>query len=129
MTPSIVAAGGVVWRRDIEGEIEVLLVHRPRYDDWSLPKGKQEEVEALIGFLSRHPLHFIQWRNLNFDPLRYLKEMNAAATHSRPIGMKAVLELVQERFPDISHGYFNPPKERFYVSFLNVVESENFVCK
>ena len=73
-----------------------------------------EEVEALIGFLSTHPLHFIQWRNLNFDPLRYLKEMNAAATHSRPIGMKAVLELVQERFPDISHGYFNPPKERFY---------------
>jgi hypothetical protein len=40
--------------------------------------------------------------------------MNAAVTHSRPIGMKAVLELVQERFPDISQGYFNPPKERFY---------------
>ena len=73
-----------------------------------------EEVEALIGFLSTHPLHFIQWRNLNFDPLRYLKEMNAAATHSSPIGMKAVLELIQEQFPDISHGYFNPPKERFY---------------
>ncbi len=48
MTPAIVAAGGVVWRRDIEGEIEVLLVHRPRYDDWSLPKGKVEEGEALI---------------------------------------------------------------------------------
>ena len=47
MTPSIVAAGGVVWRRDIEGEIEVLLVHRPRYDDWSLPKGKQECVQNL----------------------------------------------------------------------------------
>jgi 8-oxo-dGTP diphosphatase len=34
------AAGGVVWRRDEDGEIEVLLVHRPKYDDWSLPKGK-----------------------------------------------------------------------------------------
>ncbi|MBI5591917.1 MAG: radical SAM protein [Deltaproteobacteria bacterium] len=73
-----------------------------------------EEVEALLGFLSRHPLHFIQWRNLNFDPFRYLKEMHAAATHSRPIGMKTVLERIQERFPGISHGYFNPPKERFY---------------
>lgn len=73
-----------------------------------------EEVEALIGFLSRHPLHFIQWRNLNFDPFRYLKEMHAAATHSRPIGMKMVLERIRGRFPDISHGYFNPPKERFY---------------
>ncbi|MFH0994410.1 MAG: radical SAM protein [Pseudomonadota bacterium] len=73
-----------------------------------------EEAEALIDFLSRHPLHFIQWRNLNFDPIRYLKEMYAAAIHDHPIGMKALLERIQERFPDISHGYFNPPKERFH---------------
>ena len=56
MTPAIVAAGGVVWRRDIEGEIEVLLVHRPRYDDWSLPKGKAEEGEALISCAYREIL-------------------------------------------------------------------------
>ena len=36
---SIKAAGGVVWRDAPDGR-EVLLVHRPRYDDWSLPKGK-----------------------------------------------------------------------------------------
>jgi 8-oxo-dGTP diphosphatase len=34
------AAGGVVWRRRDDGAVEVVLVHRPRYDDWSLPKGK-----------------------------------------------------------------------------------------
>jgi 8-oxo-dGTP diphosphatase len=33
------AAGGVVWR-DGEAGREVAVVHRPRYDDWSLPKGK-----------------------------------------------------------------------------------------
>lgn len=38
MTDVVRAAGGVVWRRD--GETRVLLVHRPRYDDWTLPKGK-----------------------------------------------------------------------------------------
>ena len=54
--PTIVAAGGVVWRRDIDGEIEVLLVHRPRYDDWSLPKGKLEEGEALISCAYREIL-------------------------------------------------------------------------
>jgi len=56
MTPSIIAAGGVVWRRDIEGEVEVLLVHRPRYDDWSLPKGKLEDGEALISCAYREVL-------------------------------------------------------------------------
>ncbi len=41
----IEAAGGVVWRRDA-GRLEVLLVHRPRYDDWSLPKGKLDAGET-----------------------------------------------------------------------------------
>ena len=33
------ASGGVVWRRGARGP-EVALVHRPKYDDWSFPKGK-----------------------------------------------------------------------------------------
>ena len=45
-SPEVVqAAGGVVWRRSPEGELEVLLVHRPKYDDWSLPKGKLTGAE------------------------------------------------------------------------------------
>jgi len=39
------AAGGVVTRTAPDGSIEVLIVHRPRYDDWSLPKGKAEPGE------------------------------------------------------------------------------------
>jgi|SRR5579884_925497 len=39
------AAGGVVWRRGADGELEVVVVHRPHYDDWSLPKGKVERGE------------------------------------------------------------------------------------
>jgi len=38
--PAVRAAGGVVWRRDPSGALETLVVHRPRYDDWTLPKGK-----------------------------------------------------------------------------------------
>jgi len=39
------ASGGVVWRRDERG-LEVALVHRPRYDDWSFPKGKLDAGEG-----------------------------------------------------------------------------------
>ncbi len=39
------AAGGVVWRRGPQG-IEVALVHRPRYRDWSFPKGKLDPGET-----------------------------------------------------------------------------------
>ncbi|HVL06006.1 MAG TPA: NUDIX hydrolase [Acidimicrobiales bacterium] len=39
-TGLVEAAGGVVWRRSPAGGVEVLLVHRPRYDDWTVPKGK-----------------------------------------------------------------------------------------
>ena len=35
------AAGALVWR-ECRGRLEVLLVHRPRYDDWSFPKGKDQ---------------------------------------------------------------------------------------
>src|SRR4051812_43456031 len=42
----IAAAGAVLWRRRGEGA-EVALVHRPRYDDWSLPKGKLDPGETL----------------------------------------------------------------------------------
>jgi 8-oxo-dGTP diphosphatase len=40
------AAGGVVHRERAGGDVEVLLVHRPRYDDWSLPKGKADPGES-----------------------------------------------------------------------------------
>ena len=45
-TSLVYAAGGIVWRLGSTGDIEVLLVHRPKYDDWSLPKGKREPGET-----------------------------------------------------------------------------------
>jgi 8-oxo-dGTP pyrophosphatase MutT (NUDIX family)/phosphohistidine phosphatase SixA len=44
--PLIEAAGGVLWRPALGGAgVEIALVHRPKYDDWSLPKGKLEPGE------------------------------------------------------------------------------------
>lgn len=49
--PQIEAAGGVLWR-PVADTIELAVVHRPRYDDWSIPKGKLEPGEhPLLGAL------------------------------------------------------------------------------
>jgi 8-oxo-dGTP diphosphatase len=40
------AAGGVIVRRGSRGRAEILVVHRPRYDDWTLPKGKCNRGES-----------------------------------------------------------------------------------
>ena len=64
-TEAVHASGGLVWRssQTTYGS-EVLLVHRPHYDDWSFPKGKRDpgesdsacalrEVEEETGFVCR----------------------------------------------------------------------------
>jgi 8-oxo-dGTP diphosphatase len=49
------AAGAIVWRLE-KNNLEVLLVHRPRYDDWSWPKGKLEPGEDPISCAWREVL-------------------------------------------------------------------------
>ena len=73
------AAGGVVTRVGDDGGVEVLLVHRGAYDDWTLPKGKAEagesdeacavrEVEEETGLRCRlgRELPTVRWRD-RFD--------------------------------------------------------------
>ena len=50
MTDATLAAGAAIWRppADPAEDAEVLLVHRPAYDDWSLPKGKSEPDEHIL---------------------------------------------------------------------------------
>ena len=45
MSEAVRAAGGLVCRRNEDGTAEILVVHRPAYDDWSFPKGKLEPGE------------------------------------------------------------------------------------
>ena len=48
MSSVIIAAGAVVWRKNSKGVAEIAVIHRPKYDDYSLPKGKTEPGESLI---------------------------------------------------------------------------------
>lgn len=40
------AAGGLVWRRRADDAVEIALVHRSAYDDWTFPKGKLHDGES-----------------------------------------------------------------------------------
>ncbi len=71
------AAGGTVWRRapgpasSAGGpEVEVVLVHRPKYDDWSLPKGKLDAGESHEAAALREVLEETGLRCLMGDELR-----------------------------------------------------------
>ncbi len=46
MTPRTVEAAGGVVLRPGENGMEICVVHRPRYDDWTLPKGKLDPGES-----------------------------------------------------------------------------------
>ena len=72
-----------------------------------------EEIDTLKAFIRQHPINMIQWRNLNFDPVRYWNVMSSAAKHGTPVGMQNVICQMKESFPDLKYGYFNPPKESF----------------
>jgi len=74
------AAGGVAWRAGVSG-LEVLLVHRAHYDDWTIPKGKVDpgegdeecalrEVEEETGLRCRlgRELPSIRWIDRNGSP-------------------------------------------------------------
>ena len=68
------AAGGVVLRERAGGGVEVLVVHRPRYDDWSLPKGKLERGESFETAAVREVLEETGFRCRllrELDPVRY----------------------------------------------------------
>ncbi|CAN2177797.1 Ap6A_hydrolase domain containing protein [Candidatus Nanopelagicaceae bacterium] len=42
------AAGAIIWRENSPFDLEVLVIHRPQYDDWTFPKGKVDDGESPI---------------------------------------------------------------------------------
>ena len=54
-TSEIMAAGAVLYRVN-QDEFEIGLIHRPRYDDWSFPKGKIEFGESFLATARREVL-------------------------------------------------------------------------
>lgn len=92
----VLAAGGVVWRRRDGGPgVEVALVHRPRYGDWSLPKGKLEPREpAVVGacreVLEETGLHVVAGRTLGTSSYRVVNSGREVAKTVRWWSLRAL---------------------------------------
>jgi pyruvate-formate lyase-activating enzyme len=69
-----------------------------------------EEYEALLKFISDTDLTMIQWRNFNIDPDWYLEKIHLTET-GESIGIKTLMNNLNEEFPHLAYGYFNPPKK------------------
>lgn len=82
------AAGGVVWRvvadRSGEPQVEVALIHRPRYDDWSLPKGKLAPGESEMEGAVREVFEETGYRVRVGRPLGEVRYMKSSGGQMRP---------------------------------------------
>lgn len=74
------------------------------------------EYEALRKLIIDTDLCMIQWRNFNIDPDWYLGKIGVV-DGGEILGMKQLMELFREEFPDLKYGYFNPPVERIKGKF------------
>ncbi len=69
------------------------------------------EYEALRKLIKETGLKMIQWRNFNIDPDWYLGKIGVTEP-GEIMGVKQMMELIREEFPDLKFGYYNPPIER-----------------
>jgi len=74
------------------------------------------EYEALRNFIKDTGLKMIQWRNFNIDPDWYLGKIGVTET-GECIGVGQLMNLIQDEFPSLRFGYFNPPIERIKGKF------------
>lgn len=70
----------------------------------------KDEFAAFKKFLRANHIDMVQWRNLNFDPLRYFRELKFSPDRAELIGIKEVIILLKKEFPRLKMGYFNPAK-------------------
>jgi molybdenum cofactor biosynthesis enzyme MoaA len=76
-----------------------------------------EEYEALRKLIKDTDLSMIQWRNFNIDPDWYLGQIGFTET-GEIMGIKQMMELIHEEFPNVKFGYYNPPIERIKGDYM-----------
>jgi len=112
----VAAAGGVVARR-MRGRTRVAVIHRPKYMDWSLPKGKLEKGEKFKQAALREVEEEIGWR------CRALSELPEVSYLDR----KARRKLVRYWLMEPIDGGFEPHGEVDELRWLTPREAERLL--
>ncbi|MBU0571328.1 MAG: radical SAM protein [Candidatus Omnitrophica bacterium] len=72
----------------------------------------RSEVDAFLRFLGKGSVDMVQWRNLNYDPAAYFRKLKVKVTRADMTGMDIFVKRVEDEYPGIMKGYFNPSKGR-----------------
>jgi 8-oxo-(d)GTP phosphatase len=113
VSKAVLAAGAVLWRSDGETAApEIAVIHRPRYDDWSLPKGKVDPGET--------------------EPVTAVREVQEETGYSSHLGRRltAVSYPVEQGVKKVRYwaarrvdGEFNPNAEVDELKWLPIAEA------
>ena len=70
----------------------------------------REEFDAFRRFIGEHGVNMIQWRNLNYDPRQYFRDLGLEGGQLEMLGMPEIISTLKEEYPKLNMGYFNPKK-------------------
>ena len=118
------AAGGVLWRptSDNDGQVEVAVIHRPRYDDWSLPKGKLAPGESTIDGAVREVLEETGFRVRVGRPLGEVRYTKSSGSSVRP-------KVVRYWAMEAEGGSFSPSREVDELRWLDVDSARELITR
>jgi len=68
----------------------------------------KNELKAFGALVRRYGVDMVQWRNLNYDPLRYFEKISANVGRNEMVGIKEEMRSLKKEFPELKMGYFNP---------------------
>jgi 8-oxo-dGTP diphosphatase len=116
----IQAAGGVLWRSAGSGKnynrLEVAIIHRPRYDDWSIPKGKLVPGESHLEGAIREVMEETGYRVRLHRPLGEVRYEKDSGSESR-------MKVVRYWSMHAEGGLFSPSREVDQLRWLDVDEA------
>ncbi|MDY0360284.1 MAG: radical SAM protein [Desulforegulaceae bacterium] len=78
----------------------------------------EPEMKELFKIIENLKIDFIQWRNLNYDPKLYFRQMFGDLSKDLiPFGIINLIKHLKKNYKDLHHGYFNPPKGKYKINF------------